>query len=112
MFRLGRFSSFLFTLTTNKLQDLSIQHGAKTCILCGTYLIFCARSESPLGQNMLFCTERYRSTLNSILFSSFNIDYSYFNSTVDVAQLCRPPTASFLFEMIVMRDVMDKLSCM
>jgi len=42
----------------------------------------------------------------SLLACSFDIVYSYFNSTVDVAQL---RTASFLFEMIVIGDGMDKL---
>jgi len=57
---------------------------------------------------MLFCTERYHSPLNSLLFRSFKIVNSYFNSTVcNVAQL---HTASFLSELIVMRDGMDKLS--
>jgi len=44
----------------------------------------------------------------SKMFSSFNTVKKYFNSTVDVAQL---RTASFLSELIVMRDEMDKLSC-
>ena len=55
---------------------------------------------------MLFCADRYRSTLNSLLFSSFNIVTSYFDSTVDDAQLC---TASFLSELIEIRDRKDTL---
>ena len=50
---------------------------------------------------MLFCIERYRSPVNSLLFSSFNIINSYFNSTVDSAQ---SRTSSFLSELIKIRD--------
>jgi len=56
---------------------------------------------------MSFYTERCCSPLNCLLFSSFNIFNSYFNSTVYVAQL---RTASFISELIVTRDGMDKLS--
>jgi len=55
----------------------------------------------------ILCTERYRSPLKSLLFSSFNMVNSYFYSTVDVVQL---RTASFLSELIVMKNEMDKLS--
>ena len=66
-----------------------------------SYGIYYARNESPLGQNMLFCIDRYRSPLNSLLFSSRRIVNSYFDSTVDDAQLS---TASFLIELIDIRD--------
>ena len=66
-----------------------------------------ARNESPLGQNMLFCTDRYRSPLNILLFGSCKIVNSYFDSTVDDAQLC---IASFLSELIDIRDGQFKLS--
>ena len=55
---------------------------------------------------MLFCTVRYRSPLNSLLFSSCKIVNSYFDSTVDDAQL---RTASFLSELIDIRDGQFKL---
>ena len=71
-----------------------------------SYGIYYARSESPLGQNMLFCADRYRSTLNNLLFSSFQIVTSYFDNTVDDAQLC---TASFLSELIEIRDRTETL---
>ena len=72
-----------------------------------SYGIYYARSESPLGHNMLFCTDRYRSPLDSLLFSSLNIINSYFDSTVDDAQL---RTASFLPELIEIRDGKYKFS--
>ena len=56
---------------------------------------------------MLFCTDSYRSPLNSVLFSSFNIVNSYFDSTVDDAKL---RIASFLSELIEIRDGKDKFS--
>ena len=65
------------------------------------YGIYYARNKSPLGQNMLFCTDRYRSPLNSLLFSSRKIVHSYFDGTVDDAQ---QRTASFLSELIEIRD--------
>ena len=71
---------------------------------CG---IFHARSASPLGQNMLFCIDRYRSPVNSLLFSSFNIINSYFNSTVDSDQI---RTSNFLSELIEIRNSKDKFS--
>ena len=66
-----------------------------------------ARSESPLGQNMLFCTDGYRSPLNSLLFSLSNIVNSYFREYSDVAQL---RITSFLSELIEIADENDKLS--
>jgi hypothetical protein len=72
-----------------------------------SYEIYYARSDSPLGQNMLFCTDRYRSPVNSLLFSSFNIVNSYVNSTVIDAQL---RTSSFLSELIEIKDGKDKFS--
>ena len=56
---------------------------------------------------MLFSTDRYRSPLNSLLFSSCKIFNSYFDSTVDDAQL---RTASFLSELIDIRDGQFKFS--
>ena len=80
-----------------------------TCLVRQTtsYGIYHGRSESPLGQNMLFCIDRYRSPVNILLFSSFNIVNSYFNSTVDAAQL---RTSSFLSELVKIRDRMDEFS--
>ena len=72
-----------------------------------SYATYFARNDSPLGQNMLFCTDRYRSPLNSLLFSSCKIVNSYFDSTVDDAQL---RTASFLSELIDIRDGQFKFS--
>src|SRR5664279_5413760 len=37
-----------------------------------SYGIHFARSESPVGHNVLFCAGRYHSTINSILYGSFN----------------------------------------
>ena len=56
---------------------------------------------------MLFCTDRYRSLLNSSSFNSSNIVNSYVNSTVDDAQL---RTSSFLSELIGIRDGKDEFS--
>ena len=67
-----------------------------------SYGIYYARNESPLGQNMLFCTERYCSPLNSLLFSSRRIINSYFISTDEDDDQLR--TASFLSELIDIRD--------
>ena len=72
-----------------------------------SYGIFHARSASLLGQNMLFCIDRYRSPVNSLLYSSFNIINSYFNSTVDSAQ---SRTCSFLSELIEIRDSRENFS--
>ena len=49
----------------------------------------------------MFCTDRSRSPLNSLLFSSCKIVNSYFDSTVDDAQLRTP---NFLSELIDIRD--------
>jgi hypothetical protein len=82
-----------------------ISHESGLIKQVASYGIYYARSESPLGKNVLFCTDRYRSTLNSLLFSSFNIANSYFDGAVDDAQL---RTASFLSELIEIRDGKDK----
>ena len=67
-----------------------------------SYGIHFARSESPVGHNVLFCAGRYNSTINSILYGSFNdIVSAQFNSTMDEAQL---RTVSFLLELIEIRD--------
>ena len=84
-----------------------ISHESGLVKQIASYGIYYARSESPLGQNMLFCTDRYRSSLNSLLFSSSNIVNSYVNSTVDDAQL---RTSSFLSELIEIRDEKDEFS--
>ena len=67
------------------------------------YGVYFARSESPLGHNVLFCAERYRASVNSILFeSSFNaIVNSQVQGTIDITHL---RTASFLSELIDIRD--------
>lgn len=67
-----------------------------------SYGVYLARSESPLGHNVLFCVERYQSSINSILSESLNniINLQY-QSTVDITQL---QTASFLSELIDIRD--------
>jgi hypothetical protein len=41
----------------------------------------------PLGQNMLLCSRRYHSSLDSLFFSPFNIVNNYVNSAVDENQL-------------------------
>jgi hypothetical protein len=82
---------------------------ARTCIShevplirqTAIYAIMYARSDSPLGQNMLFCSQRYHSSLDSLLFSPFNIVNNYVNSAVDENQL---RVCSFLSEMIEVRD--------
>jgi hypothetical protein len=70
------------------------------------YAILYARSESPLGQNMLFCAERYHSSLNSLLSSPLNFVNIYVNSTIDEHQL---RVCSFLREMIEIRDRRERL---
>ena len=42
-----------------------IAHVFDTIKRTASYGIYYARNESPLGQNMSFCTDRYRSPLNS-----------------------------------------------
>ena len=53
---------------------------------------------------MLFCIDRYHSPVNSLLLSSFSIINSYFNNTVDSAQI---RASSFLSELIEIRDSKD-----
>lgn len=82
---------------------------ARDCILhesnlirqIASYGIYHARSESPLGRNMLFCADRFSSSLHSLLFSSFKSVSLYFSSTVVDDQL---RTSSFLNELIEIRD--------
>ena len=84
-----------------------ISHESNLIRQIESYGIFHARSASLLGQNMLFCIDRYRSPVNGLLFSSFNIINSYFNSTVDSAQ---SRTCSFLSELIEIRDSRENFS--
>ena len=84
-----------------------ISHESNLIRQIASYGIFHARSASLLGQNMLFCIDRYRSPVNSLLYSSFNIITSYFNSTVDSAQ---SRTCSFLSELIEIRDSRENFS--
>ena len=78
-----------------------ISHESSLIRQIASYGIYYARSESPMGLNMLFCTDRYCSPLNKLLFSSSKSISSYFHSTVDVAQV---RTSSFLYELIDIRD--------
>ena len=81
-----------------------ISHESSLIRQIASYGIHYARSDSPLGLNMLFCTDRYCSHLNSLLFNSFKSVNSYFSSTIVDAQL---RTSSFLYELLEIRDSKD-----
>ena len=83
---------------------------ARACLLhesalirqIATYGIYIARNESFLGQNVLFCAERYRCTVGDLLFGSINnIIHSFANSSLDEKQLSN---VTFLAELIDIRD--------
>src|SRR5664279_1702339 len=72
------------------------------------YGIYFARSESPLGQNVFFCTERYNSTGSNVLSYSFNsIVNAQFNRTLNETQL---RTVCFLSELLELRDRRHNIS--
>jgi hypothetical protein len=65
------------------------------------YAIMYARSDSPFGQNMLFCSQRYHSSFDNFLFNPIDIFNNYVNSAVGKNQL---RVCSFTSEMIEVRD--------
>ncbi len=85
-----------------------ISHESSLIRQIASYGINQARSESPLGRNMLFCADRFSTPLNSLLFSSSKSVSSYFNSTVADDQL---RTSSFLNELIEIRDRPSSFVC-
>jgi len=79
-----------------------LSHESNLIRQIAVYGVYFARSESPLGRNVLFCVDRYQTSINSIVFESlYNIINLQFHSSVNVEQL---RTASFLSELIDNRD--------
>ena len=66
-------------------------------------MAYYARSEPPLGQNILFCIDRYRSSLHILL--SYHFVNVHLCTAVDDAQL---RTSSFLTDLIEIRDGLAK----
>ena len=61
-----------------------------------------SRSLSPIGQNVLYCLNRYNCTFNSFLCDSVNrIINCYYSNSIEDSTFC---TANLLIELISVRD--------
>jgi hypothetical protein len=72
-----------------------------------SYCLHFARCKSPMGLNILFCADRYQTSIDCILSSHPNyIVYSHYNRSIDDGQL---RAASFLSELVSIRDSRQSL---
>ena len=79
-----------------------VSHESALVRRIASYGINFARSESLIGQNVLFCIDRYKCSISDILYGSVNrIIYSQYYNTLDDGEL---HNADFLSELIDVRD--------
>ena len=79
-----------------------VSHESKLISQIASYCINFACCKSPMGSNILFCADRYQTTVDDILSGSSNyIVYSHYNRSITDVQL---RASSFLSELVSNRD--------
>jgi len=79
-----------------------VSHESQFISQISSYCIHFARCNSPMGLNMLFCADRFKTNIDGILHGSCNyIVYSYYNRSIADLQL---RASCFLSELISTRD--------
>ena len=85
-----------------------MSHESKLISQIASYCIKFARCKSPMGSNILFCADRYQTTVDDILSgSSSYVVYSHYNRSITDVQL---RASSFLSELISNRDSRQSFS--
>lgn len=84
-----------------------IAHESPVIRFITQYGVLYARSSSFLGENMLFCMQRYNCSLSDLLYGSINaVISSFFFNSVDVSMR---ESANLLLESLMIRDGLMKL---
>jgi len=81
---------------------LCVSHESQFISLIASYCIHFARCNSPMCLNILFCADRFKTSIDGILHGSSNyIVHSYYNCSIADIQL---RASSFLSELISTKD--------